>query len=72
MEQTQNTEKNWAEVLQEVKVKVKNLDDAIINAKTELNAKWDELNAVEDKATDYETFKKVQELKKKKISFLTC
>lgn len=66
MEQTQNTEKNWAEVLQEVKVKVKNLDDAIINAKTELNAKWDELNAVEDKATDYETFKKVQELKKEK------
>lgn len=54
------------EVLQEVKGKVKNLDDAIINAKTELNAKWDELNAVEDKAADYETFKKVQELKKEK------
>ena len=66
MEQTQNTEKNWVEVLQEVKVKVKNLDDAIINAKTELNAKFDELNAVEDKAADYETFKKVQELKKEK------
>lgn len=66
MEQTQNTEKNWVEVLQEVKGKVKNLDDAIINAKTELNAKWDELNAVEDKAADYETFKKVQELKKEK------
>lgn len=66
MEQTQNTEKNWVEVLQEVKVKVKNLDDAIINAKTELNAKFDELNAAEDKAADYETFKKVQELKKEK------
>lgn len=66
MEQTQNTEKNWVELLQEVKGKVKNLDDAIINAKTELNAKWDELNAVEDKAADYETFKKVQELKEKK------
>lgn len=66
MEKTQNTEKNWVEVLQEVKGKVKNLDDAIINAKTELNAKWDELNAAEDKAADYETFKKVQELKKEK------
>ena len=66
MEQTQNTEKNWVGLLQEVKAKVKNLDDAIINAKTELNAKWDELNAVEDKATDYETFKKVQEIKKEK------
>lgn len=66
MEQTQNTEKNWVGLLQEVKAKVKNLDDAIINAKTELNAKWDELNAVEDKAADYETFKKVQELKKEK------
>lgn len=66
MKKTQNTEKNWVEVLQEVKGKVKNLDDAIINAKTELNAKWDELNAAEDKAADYETFKKVQELKKEK------
>lgn len=66
MKQTQNTEKNWVEVLQEVKVKVKNLDDAIINAKTELNAKWDESNAVEDKAADYETFKKVQKLKEEK------
>lgn len=66
MEQTQNTEKNWVELLQEVKGKVKNLDDAITNAKTELNAKWDELNAVEDKAADYETFKKVQKLKEEK------
>ena len=66
MEQTQNTEKNWVELLQEVKGKVKNLDDAIINAKNELNAKWDELNAVEDKAADYETFKKVQKLKEEK------
>lgn len=66
MEKTQNTEKNWVEVLQEVKGKVKNLDDAIINAKTELNAKWDELNAVEDKAADYTTFKKVQKLKEEK------
>lgn len=66
MEQTQKTEKNWVELLKEVKGKVKNLDDAIINAKNELNTKWDELNAVEDKAADYETFKKVQELKKEK------
>lgn len=66
MEQTQNTEKNWVEVLQEVKGKVKNLDDAIMNAKNELNKKWDELNAVEDKAADYETFKKVQKLKEEK------
>ena len=66
MEQTQNTEKNWVELLKEVKGKVKNLDDAIINAKNELNAKWDELNAVEDKAADYETFKKVQKLKEEK------
>lgn len=66
MEQTQNTEKNWVELLQEVKGKVKNLDDAITNAKNELNKKWDELNAVEDKAADYETFKKVQKLKEEK------
>lgn len=66
MEQTQNTEKNWVDLLQEVKVKVKNLDDAIVNAKNELDTKWDELNAVEDKATDYETFKKVQKLKEEK------
>lgn len=66
MEQTQNTEKNWVELLQEVKGKVKNLDDAIINAQTELNAKWDELNAVEDKAADYKTFKQVQKLKEEK------
>ena len=66
MEQTKNTEKNWVELLQEVKGKVKNLDDAITNAKNELNKKWDELNAVEDKAADYETFKKVQKLKEEK------
>lgn len=66
MEQTKNTEKNWVELLQEVKGKVKNLDDAIMNAKNELNKKWDELNAVEDKAADYETFKKVQKLKEEK------
>lgn len=66
MEQTQNTEKNWVDLLQEVKGKVKNLDDAIINAKNELNAKWDELNAVEDKAADYKTFKQVQKLKEEK------
>lgn len=66
MEQTQNTEKNWVDLLKEVKGKVKNLDDAIINAKTELNAKWDELNAAEDKAADYTTFKKVQKLKEEK------
>lgn len=66
MEQTQNTEKNWVDLLQEVKGKVKNLDDAIMDAKNELNKKWDELNAVEDKAADYETFKKVQKLKEEK------
>ena len=66
MEQTQKTEKNWVELLQEVKGKVKNLDDAITNAKNELNAKWDELNAVEDKAADYKTFKQVQKLKEEK------
>ena len=66
MEQTKNTEKNWVELLQEVKGKVKNLDDAIMNAKNEINKKWDELNAVEDKAADYETFKKVQKLKEEK------
>lgn len=66
MEQTQKTEKNWVELLKEVKGKVKTLDDAITNAKNELNAKWDELNAVEDKAADYETFKKVQKLKEEK------
>ena len=66
MEQTKNTEKNWVELLQEVKGKVKNLDDAIMNAKNELNKKWDELNAVEDKAADYETIKKVQKLKEEK------
>lgn len=66
MEQTQNTEKNWVELLKEVKGKVKNLDDAIMNAKNELDTKWDELNAVEDKAADYETFKKVQKLKEEK------
>lgn len=66
MEPTKNTEKNWVELLQEVKGKVKNLDDAIMNAENELNAKWDELNAVEDKAADYETFKKVQKLKEEK------
>ena len=49
-----------------MKGKVKNLDDAIMNAKNELNKKWDELNAVEDKAADYETFKKVQKLKEEK------
>lgn len=58
--------KNWVELLQEVKGKVKNLDDAIINAENELNTKWDELNAVEDKAADYKTFKKVQKLKEEK------
>ena len=66
MEQTHNTEKNWVELLKEVKGKVKNLDDAIMNAKNELDTKWDELNAVEDKATDYQTFKKVQKLKEEK------
>lgn len=66
MEQTQNIEKNWVELLREIKGKVKNLDDAIMNAKNELNTKRDELNAVEDKAADYTTFKKVQELKKEK------
>lgn len=66
MEPTQNTEKNWVDLLREVKVKVKNLDDAIMNAKNELNTKWDELNAVEDKAADYTTFKKVQKLKEEK------
>lgn len=66
MEQTQKTEKNWVDLLKEVKGKVKTLDDAIINAKNELNAKWDELNAVEDKAADYETFKKVQKTKEEK------
>ena len=66
MEQTKNTEKNWVELLQEVKGKVKNLDDAIMNAEKELKTKRDELNAVEDKAADYETFKKVQKLKEEK------
>lgn len=66
MEQTQNTEKNWVELLREIKGKVKNLDDAIVNAKNELNTKRGELNAVEDKAADYETFKKVQKLKENK------
>ena len=66
MEQTQNTEKNWVELLKEVKGKVKNLDDAIVNAKKELKTKRDELNAIEDKAADYETFKKVQKLKEEK------
>ena len=66
MEQTQNTEKNWVEFLKELKAKVKNLDDAITNAKNELNAKWDELNAMEDKAADYKTFKQVQKLKEEK------
>lgn len=66
MEQTQNTEKNWVDLLQEVKGKVKNLDDAIMNAKNELNKKWDELNAVEDKAADYETFKKSSKAKRRK------
>lgn len=66
MEQTQKTEKNWVEFLKELKAKVKNLDDAIINAKNELNTKWDELNAVEDKAADYKTFKEVQKLKEEK------
>ena len=66
MEQTQNTEKNWVELLREIKGKVKKMDDAIMNAKNELNTKWDELNAVEDKAADYETFKKVQKLKEEK------
>lgn len=66
MEKTQKNEKNWVELLKEVKGKVKTLDDAIMNAKNELNAKWNELNAVEDKAADYETFKKVQKLKEEK------
>lgn len=66
MEQPQNTEKNWVELLQEVKVKVKNLDDAIVNAEKELDTKRDELNVVEDKAADYKTFKKVQKLKEEK------
>lgn len=66
MEQTQNTEKNWVELLQEVKGKVKNLDDAIVNAEKELDTKREELNVVEDKAADYKTFKKVQKLKEEK------
>ncbi|WP_455043287.1 hypothetical protein [Granulicatella adiacens] len=66
MEQTKNTEKNWVDLLQEVKVKVKNLDDAIVNAEKELKTKWDELNVVEDRAADYKTFKKVQKLKEEK------
>lgn len=66
MEQTQNTEKNWVEFLKELKAKVKNLDDAIVKAKNELNTKRNELNAVEDGAQDYTTFKKVQELKEEK------
>lgn len=66
MEQPQNTEKNWVELLQEVKSKVKNLDDAIVNAEKELDTKRDELNVVEDKAADYKTFKKVQKLKEEK------
>lgn len=66
MEQTQNTEKNWIDLLQEVKGKVKNLDDAIVNAEKELDTKRDELNVVEDKAADYKTFKKVQKLKEEK------
>lgn len=66
MEQPQNTEKNWVELLQEVKGKVKNLDDAIVNAEKELDTKRDELNVVEDKAADYKTFKKVQKLKEEK------
>ena len=66
MEQPQNTEKNWVELLQEVKGKVKNLDDAIVNAEKELDTKRDELNVVEDKAADYKTFKEVQKLKEEK------
>lgn len=66
MEQTQNTEKNWVDLLKEVKGKVKNLDDAIVDAKNELNTKRGELNAVEDKAADYTTFKKLQALKEEK------
>lgn len=66
MEQPQNTEKNWVELLQEVKGKVKNLDDAIVNAEKELDTKRDELNVLEDKADDYKTFKKVQKLKEEK------
>lgn len=66
MKQTQNTEKNWLEYLKGLKAKVKNLDDAIVNAKKELNAKRDELNAVEDSAMDYGTFKKAQKLKEEK------
>lgn len=66
MEQPQNTEKNWVDLLQEVKGKVKNLDDAIVNAEKELDTKRDELNVVEDKAADYKTFKKVQKLKEEK------
>lgn len=66
MEQPQNTEKNWVELLQQVKRKVKNLDDAIVNAEKELDTKRDELNVVEDKAADYKTFKKVQKLKEEK------
>lgn len=45
---------------------MKNLDDAIVKAKNELNTKRDELNAIEDKAADYTTFKKVQKLKEEK------
>lgn len=66
MEQTQNTEKNWVDLLKEVKGKVKNLDDAIVDAKNELNTKRNELNAVENGASDYTTFKKVQALKEEK------
>lgn len=66
MEQPQITKKNWVELLQEVKGKVKNLDDAIVNAEKELDTKRDELNVVEDKAADYKTFKKVQKLKEEK------
>lgn len=66
MEQPQNTEKNWVDLLQEVKGKVKNLDDAIVNAEKELDTKRDELNVVEDKAADYKTFKEVQKLKEEK------
>lgn len=66
MEQPQNTEKNWVDLLQEVKGKVKNLDDAIVNAEKELDTKRDELNVVEYKAADYKTFKKVQKLKEEK------
>ena len=66
MEQPQNIEKNWVELLQKVKGKVKNFDDAIVNAEKELDTKQDELNVVEDKAADYKTFKKVQKLKEEK------